>query len=405
VGITSTPVIDPSTNLMYVEAKSKLANGTFIHRLHALDLTTGNEQPGSPVAITGSVPGSGDGGITDVFNPLMELNRPGLLLVNGVVYLGYASHCDFTPFHGWVFAYDASTLSQKSVFNTTPNGGVGDYSGLGGGGLWASGSGLAADDMANIYLPTGNGVFDTTAPVVDFGDTILKMSLSTTQLVVTDYFTPYQQSSLYTGDEDLGSGGVVLIPDQQGTYPHLLVQSGKSGTIYLVDRDQMTTGNQHYCSGCTSDPQIAQELQGAIGGMFSAPGYWNGNLYFWGIQNALKQYTLSGGRISTSPVASSTPTLGYPGASPGISANGTGNAIVWAIDSTQYGPPHQTTAGPAVLHAFDATNVAIELYNTTMAANQRDSAGNAVKYAVPTVANGKVYFGTQTELDVYGPLP
>jgi len=397
VGITSTPVIDPSTNTLYVEAHSKMMNGMFIHRLHALDITSGAEKAGSPVAITATVSGTGDGGTTDMFDPLLHLNRPGLLLANGVVYLGYASHCDIQPYHGWVFAFDAGTLAQKSVFNATPNGAEG--------GIWQSGAGLAADDQVNIYTATGNGTFDTTGTVVDFGDSILKVSPNSGKLVLTDYFTPFDQNNLNINDGDLDSGGVLLLPDQAGGNPHLLVQAGKEGTIYLVNRDQMTTGNLHYCAGCTSttgDTEIVQELQTAIGGLWSMPAYWNGNLYFWGVGDFLQQYTVSNGRLSVSPVASSSFNLGFPGATPAVSANGTSNAIVWAIDSTQYGFPDQASPGPAVLHAFDATDVANEFYNSTMAAGNRDTAGSAVKFAVPTIANGKVYIGTQTELDVYG---
>jgi len=398
VGITGTPAIDPSTNTMYVEAKSKEMNGTFIHRLHALDITTGNEKTGGPVVIAATVSGTGDGSTTVAFDALHHLERPGLLLLNGVVYLGYASHCDSTPYHGWVFAYDAATLGQRGVINLTPNGGLG--------GVWMSGAGLAADAQGNLFTVTGNGTFDTTGTVVDFGDSIVKLSLASSALRLTDYFTPFDQNNLSITDEDLGSGGVLLLPDQAGAHPHELIQAGKEGTIYVVDRDQMTANNLHYCAtNCTSDPQIVQELQGAIGGLWSMPAYWNGNVYFWGVGDALQQYTLSSGRLSANSVASSTFGLGFPGATPAISANGAVGAIVWAIDSTQYGLPDQPVAMPAVLHAFDATNVGNEIYNTTMAANSRDVAGNAVKFTVPTIANGKVYIGTQTELDVYGTLP
>ena len=393
VGITSTPVIDPSAGVMYVEAKSKLANGTFIHRLHLLDITTGNEKAPGPVAITASVSGTGDGGATDVFDPLKHLNRPGLLLVNGMVYIGYASHCDLTPYHGWVFAYDAGTLAQKGVFNATPNGGLG--------GIWMSGTGLAADDQAFLYTVTGNGTFDTSGTVKDFGDSIFKLSLSSGALLLTDSFTPFDQNSLNSGDVDLGSGGVVLLPDQAGARPHLLVQAGKEGTIYLVNRDQMTAGNQHYCANCNSDPQIAEELQSAIGGLWSAPAYWNNTVYFWGVGDSLQQYPLSNGMLAVNSAFSSPFGLNFPGATPSVSSSGTLNGIVWAIDSTAYGPPDQAQAGPAVLYAFDATNVGTMLYNS--AAKPGDTAGNAVKFSVPTIANGKVYIGTQTELDVYGP--
>jgi len=386
IGITSTPVIDPSTNTLYAEAKSKLTNGTFIHRLHALDITSGNEMAGSPVAITASVPGTGDGSSagTVVFNSLRQMNRPGLLLVNGLVYLAYASHCDNGPYHGWILAYDAATLTQKSVFNTTPNGGLG--------GIWMSGAGLAADDQVNIFTATGNGTFDTTAPVVDFGDTIFKVTLNSGAFMLTDYFTPFNQASLSAADADLGSGGVVLLPSQPGAHPNLLVQSGKQGTIYLIDRDQMTAGNQHYCSGCASDTQVVQEMPSANTGTWSSPAYWNGNLYFCGQGDQLRQFQLSSGLLTPLVGLSANP-FQYPGATPAVSANGGSNAIVWVIDSTS----------PAVLHAYDATQLATELYSTNMAAGNRDQAGNGVKFSVPTIANGKVYIGTATGLYVYGP--
>jgi len=393
VGITATPVIDPSANLMYVEAKSKLSNGTFIHRLHVLDITTGSEKAPGPVAITATVPGTGDGGQSVVFDALQHLGRPGLLLVNGNVYLGYASHCDITPYHGWVFAYDAGTLVQKGVFNATPDGGLG--------GIWMSGAGLAADSQANIFTVTGNGVFDSSGPVKNFGDSIVRLSLASGNLQLLDYFTPFDQHDLDNGDVDLGSGGVVLLPDQPGAHPHLLVEVGKEGTVYLVNRDQMTTGNQHYCSGCNSDPQIVQELKGAIGGLWSAPAYWNGTVYFWGVGDLLLAYPLSNGMLPQSPATTSPFGIGFPGATPSVSSNGTMNGIVWAIDTSEYGPPAQNSAGPAVLYAFDATDVGTVFYSSST--NPNDMAGLAVKFAVPTIANGKVYIGTQTELDVFGP--
>jgi len=397
IGITGTPVIDPSTNTIYVEVKSKLANGTFVHRLHALDITSGNERIGSPITIIASVPGVGDGGVTVAFNPLRQMNRPGLLLVNGVVYVAFTSHCDTQPYHGWVLAYDAATLQERGAFNVTPNAVQG--------GIWMGGAGLAGDDMGNVFVATGNGTFDTTPPVTDFGDSIVKLSLSTSQFSVVDYFTPYDQAGMAATDGDLASGGVLLLPNQTGPNPRLLVQSGKEGTIYVINRDQMTAGNQHYCSGCTGDTQITQELKGVVQGVFGSPAYWNGNLYYCGHSDNVKQYRVSAGQVSTSAVAVSTMQFAYPGASPAVSANGTTGGILWAVDSSQYGFPRAQPAAPAVLHAFDATNVATELYNSTAAANGRDTLGNAVKFVVPTIANGKVYVGTQTEVDVYGILP
>jgi Bacterial Ig-like domain (group 2) len=396
VGITSTPVIDPSTNTMYVEAKSK-ENGVYVHRLHALDITTGGEKSPGPIAVTATVSGTGDGsaGGSLTFDPLHHMNRSGLLLVNGQLYLAYASHCDYSPYHGWLFAYDAGSFTQKGVYVTTPNGGLG--------GFWMAGSGVAADSNANIYIASGNGDFDTTnIPAKELSDSILKISLGNTGLSLTDYFTPYDQANLQSGDVDLGSGGVLLLPDQPGNFKHELVEVGKEGTIYLVNRDVMTANNMHYCAtNCSSDPQIVQELQYEIGGLWSLPAYWNNNVYFWGVGDVLKSFQLNNGHLSNSPGSSSNTSLGFPSATPSVSSNAATNGIVWAIDTTNYNSP----AGPAVLHAFDATNVANELYNSTMAANNRDQAGNPAKFAVPTIANGKVYVGTQTELDVYGPLP
>jgi len=394
VGITSTPVIDPITGSMYVETKSK-EGGVFIHRLHAIDVTTGAEKSPGPIVITATVPGTGDGSVGGqvTFHDLRQLNRPGLLLVNRTLFLGYASHCDGFPYHGWVFAYDAATFAQTGVFNTTPNGGLG--------GIWMSGAGLAADASGNVYVATGNGTFDTVSvPATAVGESILKLGISGGKLALLDYFTPSNQSFLSSIDVDLGSGGVLLLPDQPGAHPHVLVVAGKEGRIYLVDRDIMTVNNQHYCSGCTSDPQIVQESnagQIAGNGLFGTPMYWNNTIYFWGSGDVLKAISLVNGLLDYAHITSSTASYGFPGATPTISANGTSNGIVWSIDASQYGVP-----GPAVLHAHDATNVAKEFWNSTQAANSRDKAGNAVKFAVPVPVNGKVYVGTGTEVDVYG---
>ncbi len=351
-------------------------------------MTTGAERSPGPVVITATVPGTSDGGTTDTFNPLYQLNRSGLLLANGEIYLGYASLCDDTPYHGWLFAYDASALTQTSVFITTPNG-------QGQGGIWLSGTGIAADSSANIFTAVGNGNFDAT----DVGDSVVKLALSGTTISLTDYFTPFDQGNDDANDFDVGSGGVLLLPDQSGTNPHELILGTKGGDIYLIDRDQMTENNQHYCSGCTSDPEIVQEIlnAGTPTWLMAAPAYWNGNVYFCAFNNPLEVYSLSNGALSAAPSSSSPEIFGFPGATPSISANGTANGIVWVIDSGQADSP-----GPAVLYAYDATNVANELWNSSQAANNRDTAGNAVKFTVPTIANGKVYIGTQTELDVFG---
>ena len=245
----------PHRKQSYVEAKS--TNGTtYFHRLHALDLRTGNEKTPGPVVIDATVSGTGDGSSNGqlVFHDLAlhQLNRPGLLLLNGTIYIAYASHCDNSPYHGWLFAYDEATFALKSVYVTTPNGGLG--------GFWMSGAGVAADASGNIFIASGNGDFDTTnVPAKETGDTILKLGTTNQILTQLDYFTPQNQASLQANDADLGSGGVLLLPDQPGSFPHILVEAGKEGRIYVVNRDQMTTRNSHYCSGCTNDPEIIEE--------------------------------------------------------------------------------------------------------------------------------------------------
>jgi hypothetical protein len=417
IGITATPVIDPSTNTMYVAAESKegiAPNFTFYQRIHAIDITTGAEKSSaSPIAVAATVPGNGNGTsipnnppttVTVKFNPQMHLSRPGLLLLNGTLYVAYSSNCDNTPYHGWVFSFNynnnAPSFTQTGVYVTTPNGGLG--------GIWMSGCGIAGDSNGYIYLASGNGDFDTVnVPAIETGDTLLKLVQRGNSLSIADYFTPSDQDNLDSRDLDLGSGGLSLIPGPSGgANPNLLVQAGKNGNIYLVDRDQMTTNNEHYCGTCATDTEVLQELPTGVGGMWSMPAYWNNNVYFWGVGDGLLQYPLSTttSLLSTQPLFTSALTLQYPGSVPTVSASGATNGIVWAIDATNYFSSISST-GQAVLHAFDATNVSSELYNTKMAANGRDMAGPAVKFSVPTIANGKVYLGTQTELDVYGVLP
>jgi outer membrane protein assembly factor BamB len=398
VGITSTPVIDPSSGTMYLEATSE-ENGAFIHRLHALDITTGDEKAPGPVAITARVPGTGagsSGGMVSL-DGLHHLNRPGLLLLNGVLYLAYASHCDDGPYHGWLFSYNAGTFTQTSLLITTPNGSDG--------GFWMSGAGVAGDSNANIFIASGNGDFDTThVPARELGDTIMKLFYpGTSTLSLLDYFTPYDQSSLSSGDVDLGSGGVLLLPDQAGNVTHELVEAGKEGTIYVINRDQMTANNLHYCqTGCNNkDAQITQEIQGEINGLWSIPAYFNGIVYFGGAGDSLKAFPVTSGSLSGTPSETSSHSFGFPGTTPAASANGNTNGIIWVIDSSDYGNPGPGP-GPAVLYAYEAGNLSA-LWNSSLSAG--DAAGDAVKFAVPTIANGKVYIGTQTQLDVYGTLP
>jgi Bacterial Ig-like domain (group 2) len=393
VGITSTPVIDASKGTMYVEAKSE-EGGKFIHRLHALDITTGAEKAPGPVAITATVPGNGDGGTTVSLDGLHHLNRPGLLLLNGMIYLAYASHCDTQDYHGWLFAYDAGTFAQTSLLVTTPNGGEG--------GFWMSGAGVAGDSNANIFIGSGNGDFDTAhIPAQELGDTVMKLFDSgTSTLTLLDYFTPWDQSNLDGEDNDVGAGGVMLLPDQPGATPHELVQLSKAGEVFLINRDQMTANNLHYCQTCTSDPQILGEFLQNSNGFWSAPAYFNGTVYSGAVGDSLKAFPLTNGSLASAPSETSSNSFSFPSPTPAVSANGSTNGIIWAIDSSQYGPP-VATLGPAVLYAYRADTLAM-LWNSSGAS---DTAGSAVKFAVPTIANGKVYIGTQKELDVYGTLP
>jgi hypothetical protein len=388
VGITSTPVIDLGSGTIYVVAATK-ENGSYFQRLHALSLTSGSEQSGSPVAIGGSVAGTGSGtsGGSVAFQPEWELQRAALLLDGGRVYIAFASEGDNGPFHGWVFAYDATTLARVGIWNATPNGG--------GAGIWHAGGGLAADANGNIYGITGNGTFDAASGGYDFGDSFFKLTFGTS-LGLTDYFTPYNQSTLAANDWDLGSGGPLLLPDQSGPFPHLMIGGGKQGVIYVLNRDSLG----HFQSG--SNSQIVQSISGALASSFSGdagmingtPAYFNGWVYFVCTNDVPKQFTMTNGLLSTSATSKNSHTYPFPGAVPAISANGNSSAIVWTIEK----------GSPGALHAYDATNLATELYNSNMNST-RDSTGSTVKFSVPTVANGKVYVGTTSQLIAYGLLP
>jgi hypothetical protein len=388
IGITSTPVIDTTAGTIFVVAKTK-EHGRFHQRLHALDITTGAERTGSPVEIKARVKGSGDGSNNGYinFDPLHEAQRPGLLLQNGSVIIAWASHCDNSPYHGWVMSYDENSLQQIAVWNATPNGGLG--------GIWQSGTGLAADDNFNIFIATGNGTYDGKKGGDDFSDTVLRLGTPVGHHIpLSDWFTPYDQEILAEEDADVGSGGVLLLPDQSGPHQHLLVQVGKTGDIYLIDRDHMghyNTKNNH---------QIVQDLESAIGGLWATPAWWNNNVYFGGSGDYLRQFTFDSqtGLLSTSAQYISPTYFGFPGPSPSLSANGDSNAIVWALQTDSY-----SGGGNSILHAYDATNVGNELYNTSQN-DSRDDPGGAVKFSVPTIANGKVYVGAVKRITVYGEL-
>ncbi len=383
IGITGTPVIDPNTGTMYLVAATK-ESGKYVQRLHALDITNGAEKFGGPVVIKASVKGTGAGNKNGVvsFSALHENQRTGLLLLNGTVYMGWASYGDIPPFHGWVLGYNAATLARTAVFNSTRNGSDG--------GVWQSGAAFSVDATSHIYLQTGNGTFDIDSGSVDFGDSFLK--LNARALTVADYFTPYNQSDLDTKDLDLGSGAGMILPKQPGKFPNEIISAGKQGVIYVVNRSNMGKFD-------SQTDHVIQEVQGSAKGYWSSAAYWNSSVYLSGRSDFLSQYSLAKGLISTKPV-SQAPTSFIFGSTPAISANGSANGLVWAIER---GIKVKKKLPPAVLHVYNASNVSQELYNSNQAGN-RDVAGPAITFSIPTVMNGKVYVGTGTELDVYGPL-
>ena len=379
LGITGTPVIDPASGTLYVVAITKeISNGTtnFFNRLHALDVATGNEKFGVPVVIQGSVRGVGDGndGAGNVpFTQLKHHQRSSLLLLNGNVIIPFSGHFDYPPYHGWVFAYNAYTLAQTGIWNANPNGSDG--------GFWQAGCGPAADPAGNIYLESGNGNWDATNS--NYGNTVLKLA-TTNGLTLTDWFTPYNQLYLNLQDIDVGSAGQIVLPDSAGSaaHPHLLLAGSKAGTIYLLDRDNMGHFNP------SGDTQIVQSVAGAVNGMWCTPAWFNNMFFYIAAGDKLKAFVLTNATINTTPVGVSPASIGS--SSPSISANGTNSAIVWAMQVSPY-----------VLHAYNATNVAQELYNSAQN-SARDSAGIAVKFTVPTVANGKVYVGSAGALTIFG---
>ena len=395
VGITGTPVIDASTGTLYVVSKT-MESSTAIQRLHALDVTTGAEKFGGPVVITATVAGTGNGSVSGslTFDSLWENQRPALLLLNGIVYIGFAAHGDNGPWHGWILGYNAATLKQTGAYCASPNGT--------GAGFWMSGDGLAADQLdpvnkpfGRMFVATGNGDYNATKPYtnsMDYGDSHLNLDLTNGVPTITDEFTTNQQAALNAQDGDVGSGGLIVLPTQSGTNPHLAVQAGKGGTLYLINRDNMGGYN-------TTADQVLQEQNYMVGnvGVWSTPAYFNGTVYYWGRFDYLKAFPLVNGLLSTTPTKS-IEQYGYPGSTPSISANGTSQGIVWSIDAENYGNP-----GPAILQAHSAANVSTTLYSSATNA-ARDTAGNAVKFTVPTIANGKVYVGAAGEIDIYGLL-
>jgi hypothetical protein len=421
IGITSTPVIDPTTNTLYVMAYTKEVTGAtnnYVYRLHALDITNGQEQFGGPLLVADTAydgisftfvsgpfvngTGTGSPGGKVPFNAVRELQRPGLTLVNGQVYAAFGSHGDLAPTHGWLLGFRAGTgqLQLTAAFNTTPNGNLGS--------IWQSGAKVAADTSGFLYLETGNGTFDTTLNSShfpskgDYGDSFLKLAVDSSSspshqningwgLKVVDYFTPFNQQALAAADLDLGSGAPLVFPGSVGnsSHPNLLIGGGKQGTLYLIDRNNMGKFDP------TGD-HVVQEVHGLFGtGIWGAPEYINGNVYIAGsnsTNNTAKVLSISNAKLS-SPTSQTTDTFGFEGAQPTLSANVTSNVILWTLDRTS-----------GQLRAYDGSNLGTEIYTSVQAPNRRDVVGLVVKFTTPTVANGFVYVGTTNALVAYGLL-
>jgi hypothetical protein len=450
LGITGTPVIDAATHTLYVVSRT-FENSRHDYRLHALDISTGEERHGSPVVISPSVQGTGaasrNGRIT--FEPTLQLQRLSLVLFAGKLYVGFGSNCDYGEYHGWLLAYDASTLAPIATFVSTPNALRG--------GIWEAGAAPAVDQDGNVYVVTGDGTFDGDRGGSDYGDTVLKLSLrSDDRWQVLDYFTPFDQEQMDDINWDLGSSGAVLLPDQPGPHPHLLVTGTKGGAIYVIDRDNMGHFRRE------NDDQIVQALRGVLPRIVSTAAYWEGvqgsRLYISGVGGPLQEYSVIDGKLSSAPVFHSEELFGFPGPTPAISANDKANGIVWVVGTEEPSersvvkayfhrmglaihnlvheprtffhnilvrikllfhspsifwhslkkllpnPTPDVRERPAILRAYDAGNVSNLLYSSTQAPLDRDRANLPVKFVVPTIANGKVYFGTQGHLEVYGRL-
>ena len=394
IGITSTPVIDRASGpngTIYVVAMSKNSSEYF-QRIHALDITTGKEEFGGPVAVAAKYPGTGDNSHDGhvIFDPGQYAERQGLLLLNNVIYTGWTSHCDQRPYTGWIIGFDESTLTKTNVLNLTPNGSEGS--------IWQSGAGFASDGQSLFFLDA-NGTFDTTLnskgfPINgDYGNGFIKVSTKGNKLKVADYFNMFNTVSESDSDKDLGSGGTIVLPpmkDVNGKFRSLAIGAGKDNNIYIVDRTNMGKFNPN------NDNDIYQEIDGILGGgEWATAAYFKGNIYYGPVGNHLLQFQFSNARLSTSPISKSAAQFAYPGTTPSVSANGSKNGIVWAIEHSD---PYD------VLHAYDAANLATELYNSNQASNKRDQFGTASHFGTPLVVNGKVYVGTSNNVTAFGLL-
>ncbi len=394
IGITSTPVIrlqsGTTEGVIYAVAMSKDSSSNYYQRLYEVNLATGKQLVS--VEVTGMFPGTGDASSDGVvsFDPAQYKERSGLLLLGGVVYLGWASHCDDQPYTGWIMGYDASTLASTYVLDVTPNGAEGA--------IWGAGGGFAADSGGNIYFLDANGTFDTTLNAQgfpssgDYGNSFVKLSASGGALNVADYFAMYSTTSESDSDEDLGSGGALVLPDMtdvNGKVRQLAIGAGKDSNIYVVNRNNMGKFNAE------NDSAIYQELDGALpGGIWSMPAYYRGSVYFGEVGGPIQAFEFRKAKLGATPTSVTPSSYPYPGATPSISANGSTNAILWAVENNS----------TAVLHAYSATNLAQELYNTNQAAGGRDNFGAGNKFMVPTIANGKVYLGTPNGVAAFGLL-
>ena len=385
VGVTATPVIDTTLGNIYVANRQfNAATGVYSHNLHSLNLLTGAENAGSPVPITGSVSGTGYDSVngTVTFNPQTASQRPALLELNGTIYVATASYGDADPYHGWIIGFSASNLAQTVVFNSTPNGKRG--------GIWG---GPLTSDGTFVYMVTGNGSWNGTT---NFGDSFVKLSPVSGTLSMADFFTPFNYATLNANDREIGSAFATLLPTfASSPFPNIMIGAGKEGRIYVINRDNMG----HFNASC--DCQIIQSIPNAVGVAtntsdwqrnFTTPPYWNGNVYFSGTNDSVKRFRLNTltSKLTTTPSDQSPTSYPFPGSNPVVSANGNGSGIVWAIER-----------GAAILHAYDATKLSTELYNSNQN-SARDALVSVVKFAPPLVVNGKVYVGTRDHLVVYG---
>lgn len=395
VGITATPVIDLQSKTMWLTSRA-IKNGQFVHELHALDIATGAPKANSPVVITAKANGNGAQSVNGVitFDPLRQHSRVGLTLTGGRVYLAFASLCDISPYHGWLLGYDATTLQQKAVHITTPNGSEG--------GIWQGGVGLPVDENGDIYYAAGDVYPDVPQAnpfngAQNLGDSLVRLKPTATSagVSVVTSFTPFDTRDWSPRDLSLSTMGPILIPGTK-----LLVATNKKGVTYVVDREDMG-------GSAPQDSQIVQKFQGATRGVWGGAAYYKkgsgGIYYLWGPGDRLKGYKFDGQEFEQPPMTNTSTLIGYPGGQLSVSSDGeaAGTAILWTVRSKRASPGLSAAAGPGVLEAFNAEDITQRLYSSDM--QQGDAVGSISKFAPPTIANGRVYIGTSSnELVAYG---